>query len=147
MVPKGGDLKTAHIFLLLLAFIFAGGSTMTEAGPGKNDPLLTNPAPSQADAREPSAPQPSIVLEPFYLIQKRRDKVWIERVILTVRLDPSHASLDELNHPHQRGLIYEIIVSDPEQDALPARVQAALNQASGAPVITSVHLSRSFLLF
>jgi cell division septal protein FtsQ len=88
-----------------------------------------------------------MILEPFYLIQEQAAKVWIERVVMILELNPSHKLSIDPNNAKHRSVLFEILVADSETEALPAKVQAAMNQTLGIPAISSVHLRRSFLLF
>ncbi|MDI6852509.1 MAG: hypothetical protein QME75_02740 [Deltaproteobacteria bacterium] len=101
----------------------------------------------QHDFRDPVAVRQIVTLEPFYLIQEQGEKVWIERVIMTFMLDHSQKLSIYAGHPEQRSMLFDILASESDQDCLPAKVKAAMNKALGIPVISSVHLSRSFLLF
>jgi hypothetical protein len=126
-------MKKSHLFLILLATLLLVGLVVGKAGP-------------VAGGEIPS-PQPSFVLEPFYLIQEHGARVWIERIIVTVAVGQYLNEAAAFQQTRPRSRIFEILVSEPAADELPARVQAALNQGMKEPTVTSVELSRSFLLF
>ena len=133
-------------FLFVLAVTLTMALSAHHASSSENSLPRTSPETSEA-GRDTTVKQHIMALEPFYLIWDHSDKVWIERVILSLKLgQPQKASID-LNHPHQRSRLFEILACEPVPDAIPAKVQAALNQALGMPAVTSVHVSRSFLLF
>jgi hypothetical protein len=126
-------MKKSHIFLIFLATLLLVGFVVGKAGP--------------VEGGEISPPQPTLVLEPFYLIQEHGARVWIERIIVTVGVGLSLKEAAAFHQLRQRSRIFEILVSESEQDELPAKAQAALNQVMKEPAVTSVELSRSFLLF
>jgi hypothetical protein len=132
-------------FVLLLFLIF--GLTVGEAGPAENAPTQAPLLAKAEGDRDVSSSQQTIALEPFYLIQEKEAKVWIERIIVTLELDQSRRLTMVFNCPHQRSRIFDILISEPKKGPLAAKVQAALNQTLGEPAVTSAHLSRSFLLF
>jgi hypothetical protein len=138
--------KQGNISFALLITLLMVGLIINTAGSSENAPQDAIPVATAIGNREVFFPQQKIVLEPFYLIQEKHAKVWIERVILTLNLDQLRKLTTTFNHPHQRSMIFELITSHPEPDLLPTKVQAALNHMLGDPIVTAVHLSRSFLL-
>lgn len=139
-------MRKAKMFLFLLPILVLG-ITGGEAGNSENTPsreLLVAKAPGSPP---PTSPHQRITLAPFYLIQEQGAKAWIERVIVTVEVDHSRQEAAAFNHPLQRSRLFEILISESERGALPAKVQAALNQILGEPAVLSVHLSQSYLLF
>ena len=139
-------MKKNNIFFVLLILLMLG-LTINAAGPSENAPQDAIPVATSTGNRKVFSSQQKIVLEPFYLIQEKDAKVWIERVILTLTLGQLRKLTTTFNHPRQRSMLFELIISHPEPDLLPTKVQASLNQMLGEPVVTAVHLSRSFLLF
>lgn len=96
------------------------------------------------NASSESSPGRRVTLAPFYLIQEKAGKVWIERVFVTIEGPGVSAALDQ---PRLRGLLFETLVSEPEEWARPARVRSALEQSLGRAAVDNVHLSRCFLIF
>lgn len=140
-------MKKIKIFRLVLFLFLIFGLTAGKAGPSGNPPTQGPVLAQAAGDRELSSPPQTITLEPFYLIQEKEARVWIERIIVILKLDRSRKLTASYDGPHQRSKIFEILISEAGKGPLPPKVQAALNQALKEPAITSVHLSRSFLLF
>jgi hypothetical protein len=139
--------KKTKFLSMLLATIFMVGLTLGEAGSSdKVRPqgvLLANVTRSPGSAGPPQ----TIALEPFYLIEEKGPKMWIERVIVTLEVGQIRLSATEFNKPEQRSRIFDILVAEPEKGPVPSMVKEALNQTLGEASVSSVQLSRSFLLF
>ncbi len=101
------------------------------------------PRPLKIDGSPPLSSQ-RVTLAPFYLIQEKSGKAWVERVIVSLE---GEKALAEVDQPHLRGLLFEILISEPAKDVWPGKVQAVLDQVLGKAAVKSVHLSRCFLLF
>jgi hypothetical protein len=133
--------------LILLSAIFLAAAVSVNLAGTPAYAISGKSAEADRTGGRDTAAKPEIMtLEPFYLIQEQGDKVWIERVIMTFKLDQSQKVSIDPDHPKQRSMLFDILASESEPDALPAKVQTAINQALGIPAISSVHLSRSFLL-
>lgn len=140
-------MKNRQRLPLLLAIFLAAVLGVMHAGAPAYAHSGKSAEADQTGGRVMAAKRQVMTLEPFYLIQEQGNKVWIERVIMTLKLEHSQKISIDPDHPKQRSMLFEILASESEPGALPAKLQAAMNQALGVPVISSVHLSRSFLLF
>jgi hypothetical protein len=118
-----------------------------EAHPGGSP---TPPGPLSAKDHagpEGSAAPQTIPLEPFYLIHEKGAKAWIERIIVTVMVNPGKTQIPELNKPEQRSQIFDVLATMNDQALLPSLIKTSLDQAVGGGTVSSVQLSRSFLVF
>ena len=140
-------MKKGTIFQLLLAVILMVGFTLGEAGPGENIPPQGAQIAKATDSPELSAAPQTIALEPFYLIHEKGARAWIERVIVTVEVNQGKPRAADFNKPEQRSRIFDILAAEHEKGPLPPLVKTALHQSLVETPITSVQLSRSFLLF
>ena len=141
-------MKKYKIFLLLLAALGMVGLPLGEAGPADNaatqgDLLAKATGMPALSAASPQA----LALAPFFLIHEKDAKIWIERVIVTVEFDRTLSSTAEFIKPEQRSQIFDILTAESEKGPLPSLVKTAINQSLGEETVTSVRLSRSFLLF
>jgi|UniRef100_A0A7C5EMV0 hypothetical protein len=128
-------------FFLLAALLLAGTA---ESGPDSPQTISAKMLAQEKTGENPSFPCPPVTLAPFYLIQEKAAKVWIERVIVSIE---GEKTAKELNQPRVRNVLFEILLSEPEKSAWPAKMQAAMEQVLGKTAVHSVHLSQCFLLF
>lgn len=111
------------------------------------------PSPGGRGAKPPimpalsAAPPRTLALPPFYLIHEKGAKVWIERVIVTVEVAEAMVAVTTFDKPEHRSQIFDILSAASENGPLPSVVQTVLNQSLEEAPVTSVRLSRSFLLF
>ncbi|MBW1992647.1 MAG: hypothetical protein JRI59_11185 [Deltaproteobacteria bacterium] len=139
-------MSKGRIFLVLVAIVLLLGVTPREAGPWEKGPAPEVRAGAQKDKGGAVSLPATVTLEPFYLIREKQAQVWVERIILTLTLVQPRELTATFNDPRQRGKLFELIAAEAEPDLLAVRVQAELNRTLGEPVVTAVHLSRSFLL-
>lgn len=137
-------MKKAIFTIILLTSLLLVSGAKDEAGPSEN--VLPKTQATLKGDGSLSFPLQRMTLEPFYLIQEKAAKAWVERIIVTIELNQDKKITAEFDHPHLRSLLFNILISEPEKSALPDKMQAALNQALGKAAVTSVHLRRSFLL-
>lgn len=96
------------------------------------------------NASSESLPGRRVTFAPFYLLHEKAGKVWIERVFVTIEGPGVSAALDQ---PRLRSLLFETLVSEPEEWARPDKVRSALEQSLGRAAVDAVHLSGCYLLF
>ncbi len=133
------EIQKALFFIILPMLFLMAGIAQSGVSYAENSP----PRPLKIDGSPPLSSQ-RVTLAPFYLIQEKSGKTWVERVIVSLE---GEKALAEVDQPHLRGLLFEILISEPAKDVWPGKVQAVLDQVLGKAAVKSVHLSRCFLLF
>jgi hypothetical protein len=131
------------VFLIFLG-AFWGFSVSANATPG---------APESAQGQKeiahgvPSNQAQKIVLSPFFRLQKRDSKVWIERILVTFLMArPLDCLKYDLNNPAFRKAIDDLLQSEEPGRAIESQAMNALNRQLGMNVDATVQISRSVII-
>ena len=88
-----------------------------------------------------------IVLAPFFQLQRKDSKVWIERIIVTFLLAaPRDFQKYDLNNPAFRKMLYDLLQSDKPETAVQSQAAADLSQVLGMNIEAAVEISRSVII-
>jgi hypothetical protein len=127
------------ILLGLLKSLYASASII---------PRAQNEAPGQRMLNEAAGHQDQkIVLSPFFLLQRKDARAWIERVIVTLAVTlPKNCRQDDLTCPASRKIIYELLQSQEQEVDLQSQVRAILSRIMGINLDASMQISRSTII-
>jgi hypothetical protein len=88
-----------------------------------------------------------IVLSPFFLLQKKDARVWIERIIVTFTVAlPKNCHQDDLNSPACRKILYELLRSQEQEVSIPSQALAGLSHILGINLDGTMQISRSTII-
>jgi hypothetical protein len=87
------------------------------------------------------------ILPPFYQLQRKDSKVWIERIIVTFLMAmPKDGLKDDLNNANFRKMVYELLQSGAPATAIQSQAVAGLSRQLGKTVEGTVQVSRSVII-
>jgi len=134
--------------IIFVFLIFLGGfgafSVSANATPG-----VLESAQGQKEIAHgvPSNQAQKIVLSPFFRLQKRDSKVWIERILVTFLMArPLDCLKYDLNNPAFRKAIDDLLQSEELGRAIESQAMNALNRQLGMNVNATVQISRSVII-
>ncbi len=88
-----------------------------------------------------------IALSPFFLLRKKDARVWLERVIVTLKVTlPKNCRQDDLTSPASRKIIYELLQSQEQEVALQSQARASLSRIMGINLDATMQISRSTII-
>ena len=88
-----------------------------------------------------------MVLSPFFLLQKKDARVWIERVIVTLAVTlPKNCRQDDLNSPASRKILYELLISQEPELSIQSQARASLSRIIGINLDAAMQISRSTII-
>jgi hypothetical protein len=86
-------------------------------------------------------------LSPFFLLQKKDAKVWIERVIVTLTVTlPKNCRQDNLTSPASRKILYELLQSQEQEVSIQSQALASLSRIMGINLDATIQISRSTII-
>ncbi len=95
----------------------------------------------------PPIQEQEIALNPFFRLQKKGSKVWVERIILTfIMAVPKNSLQHDLNNPTLRKMFYDLLQSGESESTIQAQAAAGLNRHLGRNIDAAVQISRSILI-
>jgi hypothetical protein len=136
--------------LIILIFLgaFSGFDNVNAAPKEKNAGVLES-VEGKKEVQEGTLPvcEQKIILHPFFRLQKKDSKAWIERILVTFLLTVPEGSLTyDFNNPHFRKILYEVLQSgEPEAD-IQGQAVATLNRQLEKRVDAIAQISRSVII-
>jgi hypothetical protein len=87
------------------------------------------------------------VLPPFYQLQRKDSKIWMERIIVTFLMAmPKDGLKDDLNNVNFRKMVYELLQSGAPAPTIQSQAVAGLIRQLGRAVEATVQISRSVII-
>jgi hypothetical protein len=127
------------ILLGLLKSLYVNASIIQRAGNEVSGQLALNEAASSQHQK--------MVLSPFFLLQKKEAKVWIERVIVTLTVTlPKNCRQDDLNSPASRKILYELLQSQEQEVSIQSQALDGLSRIMGMNLDATMQISRSTII-
>lgn len=127
------------IFLGLLQSLYVHASIIPKVGNEVSGQHVLNEAASNQ--------QQKIVLSPFFLLQKKDARVWIERVIVTLAVMlPKNCRQDDLTSPASRKILYELLRSQEPELSIQSQALASLSRIMGISLDATMQVSRSTII-
>ena len=111
-------------------------------------PRAENEVPGQRMLNEAAYNQhQKMVLSPFFLLQKKDAKVWIERVIVTLAVMlPKNCRQEDLTSPASRKILYELLISQEPELSIQSQAWASLSRILGINLDAAMQISRSTII-
>ncbi len=129
------------IFLVALG-AYPGMMGWAESGPGTT-PEGGSQLASLASAHAPTHIKAyTITLEPFFLVQDKGGRVWVERIIVTLTGDPG----DDLASPRMRAVLFDLLKTRQMEKLGQGEIISSLNQHLGGNQVISAKVDKSILL-
>ena len=95
----------------------------------------------------PSDKEHMMVLSPFFQLQKKDSKVWIERIIVTFLMTmPKDCHKHDLNSPTFRKMFYDLLQSEKPETAIQSQAVVSLSRELGMNIDATVQISRSVII-
>lgn len=87
------------------------------------------------------------VLPPFYQLQRKDSKIWMERILVTfLTAMPKDGLNDDLNNVNFRKMVYELLQSGAPAPTIQSQAVAGLSRQLGRAVEATVQISRSVII-
>ena len=88
-----------------------------------------------------------IILHPFFRLQKKDSKAWIERILVTFLMTVPKDSLTyDFNNPNFRKVLYDLLQSGEPEANIQAQAVATLNRQLEKKVDGTAQISRSVII-
>ena len=88
-----------------------------------------------------------IILHPFFRLQKKDSKAWIERILVTFLMTVPKDSLTyDFNNPNFRKVLYDLLQSGEPEANIQAQAVATLNRQLEKKIDATAQISRSVII-
>ena len=88
-----------------------------------------------------------IILHPFFRLQKKDSKAWIERILVTFLMAVPKDSLTyDFNNPNFRKVLYDLLQSGEPEANIQAQAVATLNRQLEKKIDATAQISRSVII-
>jgi len=88
-----------------------------------------------------------IILHPFFRLQKKDSKAWIERILVTFLMAAPKDSLTyDFNNPTFRKILYDLLQSGEPEAKIQAQAVATLNRQLEKKIDATAQISRSVII-
>jgi len=95
----------------------------------------------------PLIPERRVALAPFYLLQSKGSKVWMERILVNFSLAaPANRLKHDLDNPTFRKKLYELLRSGEPEATIQTEAVAHLRRQVGEEIDPTVQVNRSVLI-
>ncbi len=104
---------------------------------------------SQKEIQDGTPPiqEQKIILHPFFRLQKKGSKAWVERILVTFLMAVPKDSLTyDFNNPTFRKMLYDLLQSGESETTIQAKAVASLNRQLQKNIDTTAHISRSVII-
>ncbi len=95
----------------------------------------------------PPLQEQKVVLHPFFRLQKKDSKAWVERILVTFFVSVPQGSLAyDFNNPTFRKALYDLLQSEEPETNIQAQAVATLNHQLEKNIDATVQISRSVII-
>jgi hypothetical protein len=95
----------------------------------------------------PPIQEQRIVLYPFFRLQKKDSKAWVERILVTFLVAVPKDSLTyDFNNPNFRKMLYDLLQSGEPETIIQAQAVASLNRQLGKNIDATAQISRAVII-
>jgi len=139
-----------HVLMCLLFIQYSVClPSRVDAGPAKKAAVADGE--SRVSMEMPEGPSPilerRVSLAPFYLLQSKGSKVWMERVLVNFSLAaPANRLKHDFDNPTFRKKLYELLRSSDPEATIQTEAVAQLQRQVGEEIDPTVQISRSVLI-
>jgi hypothetical protein len=138
------------IFIALILFgAFWGADISANAALPEKVEGAVETVQSQQQIAEGAPPiqEQQIVLYPFFRLQKKGSKAWVERILVTFRVAVPQDSLTyDFNNPGFRKILYDLLQSGEPETTIQAQAVASLNRQLNKNIDAIAQISRSVII-
>ena len=139
-----------RIFIFLIFLVAFGGfdiranATIKEKGAGAQAVVQ---GPKEITDEVTLNQGQKIVLPPFFQLQRKDSKVWIERIIVTLLMaQPKDCLKCDFNSPAFRKWLYDLLQSEKPETTIQSQAVAGLSRQIGITVDAAVQISRAVII-
>ena len=144
-------MRSHSIILIVLIFLgtFSGfdisaNATLKEKVAGASD---TVEGLKEISDSTPPIQEQKIVLHPFFRLQKKDSKAWVERILVTFLMAVPRDSLRyDFNNPTLRKMLYDLLQSGESEAHIQAQAVATLNRQLEKNIDATAQISRSVII-
>jgi hypothetical protein len=95
----------------------------------------------------PPIQEQKIVLQPFFRLQNKDSKAWVERILVTFLMTVPKDSLTyDFNKPTFRKILYDLLRSEEPEPNIQAQAVATLNRQLEKKIDATAQISRSVII-
>jgi hypothetical protein len=95
----------------------------------------------------PPIQEQKIILHPFFRLQKKGSKAWVERILVTfLMVIPQDSLKYDFNNPTFRKILYDLLQSGEPETAVQAQAVATLNRQLEKNIEATAQISRSVII-
>ena len=88
-----------------------------------------------------------IILHPFFRLQKKESKAWVERILVTfLMVIPKDSLKYDFNNPTFRKILYDLLQSEEPETAIQAQAVTTLNRQLEKNIEATAQISRSVII-
>jgi hypothetical protein len=134
---------------LILFGAFWGFDTSANAALGEKAVGALETVAGQQKITEGTPPiqEQMVVLYPFFRLQKKGDKVWVERILVTFLMTvPKDSLAYDFNNPSFRKMLYDLLQSGEPETTIQAQAVASLHRQLEKNIDATAHISRSVII-
>jgi hypothetical protein len=144
-------MRAHSIILIALIFLgtFAGFDGRVNAAPKEKVPAALESVEGKKEVQGGMPPiyEQKIILHPFFRLQKKDSKAWIERILVTFLTAVPQGSLTyDFNNPNFRKILYDLLQSAEPEANIQAQAVATLNRQLEKKIDASAQISRSVII-
>ena len=144
-------MRPHSIILVALIFlsIFLGFDSRANAAPKEKVPGVLESVEGKKEIQESIPPiyEQKIILHPFFRLQKKDSKAWIERILVTFLMAVPKDSLTyDFNNPNFRKVLYDLLQSGEPEASIQAQAVATLNRQLEKKIDGTAQISRSVII-
>jgi hypothetical protein len=142
----------SHIIILIaLIFLgaFSGFDSRANATPQEKVAGALESVEGKKEIQDgiPPLSEQKIILHPFFRLQKKDSKAWIERILVTFLMTVPQGSLKyDFNNPNFRKTLYDLLQSGETETDIQARAVATLNRQLEKKIDATAQISRSVII-
>jgi hypothetical protein len=144
-------MRAHSIILIALIFLgtFAGFDGRVNAAPKEKVPAALESVEGKKEVQGGMPPiyEQKIILHPFFRLQKKDSKAWIERILVTFLMSAPKDSLTyDFNNPTFRKILYDLLQSGEPENNIKAQAVAMLNRQLEKKIDATAQISRSVII-
>jgi hypothetical protein len=144
-------MRAHSIILIALIFLgtFAGFDGRVNAAPKEKVPAALESVEGKKEVQGGMPPiyEQKIILHPFFRLQKKDSKAWIERILVTFLMSAPKDSLTyDFNNPTFRKILYDLLQAGEPENNIKAQAVAMLNRQLEKKIDATAQISRSVII-
>jgi hypothetical protein len=144
-------MRSHSIILIALIFLgtFSGFDSRVNAAPPEKVAGTLESVEGKKEVQKGIPPlyEDKVILHPFFRLQKKDSKAWIERILVTFLMTVPKGSLTyDFNNPNFRKILYDLLQSGESEADIQAQAVATLNCQLEKKIDATAQISRSVII-